>query len=363
MDADQSPDSRDSLAGYLPLQQLDPTPVDSPPVDADESRRDLGPPPRGSDDGYELVDSDDMEGSAVSIKAPSTGAPGLSSSANLASSTSSGTATGPGPIFYLMRIQKFSSYAMGIFTSLHLANVSLIPAITRSVAGSETYLLMTREIYQTSLTEPILVALPVIAHVGSGIALRLLRRSQNMKRYGAATPGMYALHRSRTELEDLKSAKSASPWPALSNISISGYVFSAFFAAHVFVNRFLPLHVEGDSSNIGLAYIAHGFARHPAVAWFSYIGLLGVGCSHMIWGQAKWLGLAPSTKTVWGPGSMTINKKVRTQKRRRYTALHGVAISFAALWAVGGLGVVAKGGLTEGWIGRVYDAIFAAVGL
>jgi hypothetical protein len=46
------------------------------------------------------VDSDDMEGSAVSIKAPSTGAPGLSSSANLASSTSSGTATGPGPIFY-----------------------------------------------------------------------------------------------------------------------------------------------------------------------------------------------------------------------------------------------------------------------
>ncbi|KAM0425012.1 hypothetical protein ACHAPT_009813 [Fusarium lateritium] len=363
MDADQSPDLRASQAGCLPLQQLDPSPVDSPPADADESRRDLGPPPQGSDDGYELVDSDDMEGSAVSIKAPSTGAPGLSSSANLASSSASGATTGPGPIFYLMRIQKFSSYAMGLFTSLHLANVSLIPAITRSVAGSETYLLMTREIYQTSLTEPILVALPVIAHVGSGIALRLLRRSQNMKRYGAATPGMYALHRSRTELEDSKGANSASLWPALSNISISGYVFTAFFTAHVFVNRFLPLHVEGDSSNIGLAYIAHGFARHPAVAWFSYIGLLGVGCSHMIWGQAKWFGLAPSTKTIWGPGSVTVDKRVKKQRRRRWLALHGVAASFVALWAVGGLGVVARGGLTEGWIGRVYDDIFSAVGL
>ncbi|KAF4462159.1 N2N2-dimethylguanosine tRNA methyltransferase [Fusarium albosuccineum] len=363
MDNLQSPDRRASQASFLSmqsLQQLDPTPIDSPSADPAIDHRDLGPPLRGSDDGYELVD---MEDSTATIRAPSTGAPGLSSSANLASSASSGTATGPGPIFYLTRIQKFSSYAMGIFTSLHLANVSLIPAITRSVAGSETYLLMTRELYQTSLSEPLLVALPVIAHVGSGIALRLLRRSQNMKRYGAATPGMYELHRSRTELEDLKSAKAASPWPALSNISLSGYAFTAFFAAHVFVNRILPLEVEGDSSNIGLAYVAHGFARHPVIAWVSYVGLLAAGCGHMIWGQAKWLGLAPSTKTVWGAGSVRLDKKTRRQRRRTWIAVHGAAAALASLWAVGGLGVVARGGLTEGWIGKVYDDIFAAVRL
>ncbi|KAM5347188.1 hypothetical protein ACJ41O_010193 [Fusarium nematophilum] len=366
MDADQSPDRRASQASFLPLQQLDPSPVESPPVDpAISARPDLGPPPRGSDDGYELVEADEMVASASTITAPSTGAPGLSSSANLAGSTTSGTAKGPGPIFYLMRIQKFSSYAMGLFTSLHLANVSLIPAITRSVAGSETYLLMTREIYQTSLTEPILVALPVIAHVGSGIALRLLRRSQNKKRYGADAPGMYALHRSRTELAEglSKSASSASPWPPLSSISLSGYVYAGFFAAHVFMNRFLPLEIEGDSSNIGLAYVAHGFARHPVVAWIAYVGLLGVGCSHMVWGQAKWLGLAPSTETIWGKGSVVVDKRTRKQKRRRWLALHGVAVAAASLWAIGGLGVVARGGLTEGWIGRVYDDIFAAVGL
>jgi hypothetical protein len=243
-----------------------------------------------------------------------------------------------------MRVQKFSSYAMGIFTSLHLANVSLIPAVTRSVPGSETYLLMTREIYQTSLTEPILVALPVIAHVGSGIALRLLRRSQNLQRYGGATPGR------------------ASPWPPLSYISISGYAFAVFYSAHVFMNRILPLQVEGDSSNIGLAYVAHGFARHPVIARIAYIGLLAVGCSHMIWGQAKWLGIAPSTKEVTRTGTVAVEKR-KKYRRRRWAGLHGASAAFAALWAIGGLAVVARGGLMDGWIGKVYDDMFEAVGL
>ncbi|KAL6917445.1 hypothetical protein ACHAP8_011936 [Fusarium lateritium] len=359
MDFDQSPNRRASQASFLSLQQLDPSPIDSPPADPTIDRRDLGRPPRGSDDGYEMVSAEEMENSTSSIRAPSTGAPGLSASANLNRS-----GAGPGPIFYLMRIQKFSSYAMGIFTSLHLANVSLIPAITRSVPGSETYLLMTREIYQTSLTEPILVALPIIVHIGSGIALRLLRRSQNMQRYGAATPGMYALHRSRTELEkDQKSARAASPWPALSYISISGYTFTFFFAAHVFVNRILPLQVEGDSSNIGLAYVAHTFARHPITSWFSYVGLLAAGCGHMVWGQAKWFGLSPTTKYIWGTSSVPAEKKAMKQRRRKWVALHGASVAFAALWAVGGLGVVARGGLMEGWVGKVYDDLFSAIGL
>lgn len=263
-----------------------------------------------------------------------------------------------------MRVQRFSSYAMGLFTSLHLVNVSLIPAVTRSVAGSETYLLMTREIYQGSLTEPILVALPVVAHIGSGILLRFLRRSQNVKRYGTATPGMHAVVRSRTDTSTgLTSRGPFSSWPPLSAISISGYAFAIFYSAHVFVNRVLPLQVEGDSSNIGLAYVAHGFARHPLTASIAYVGLLAAGCGHMIWGQAKWLGLAPSTKGWFGRESVAVDKKTKRRRRRRWIALHGASAVFAALWAVGGLGVVARGGLTDGWIGKLYDNLFATVGL
>ncbi|KAI5463942.1 hypothetical protein BGZ63DRAFT_376526 [Mariannaea sp. PMI_226] len=330
MNSEKSPDRR----GSQPLMQLDPSPIESPPimVEADDFQGDAS------------ID-DDMDNSAVTTKtakAPSAGAPGLSASASLASSVSSSTNTGPGAIFYLMRIQRFSSYAIGLFTSLHLANVSLIPAVTRSVAGSETYLLMTREIYQTSLTEPILVALPVVAHLGSGIALRLLRRSQNVHRYGGAMPG------------------GKSPWPSLSYISLSGYTFAVFYAAHVFVNRILPLQVEGDSSNIGLAYVAHGFARHPVIAQIAYLGLLAAGCGHMIWGQAKWFGIAPSTREVQ-VGALAVERG-KKHRRRRWVGIHGASIAFAALWAIGGLGVVARGGLMEGWIGRVYDDMFAAIG-
>ena len=95
MDFDQPADRRASQVSFLSLQQLDPSPIDSPPADPTIDQRDLGPPPRGSDDGYEMVNADEMENSTSSIRAPSTGAPGLSASTNLRSS-----GTGPGPIFY-----------------------------------------------------------------------------------------------------------------------------------------------------------------------------------------------------------------------------------------------------------------------
>lgn len=255
---------------------------------------------------------------------------------------------------------------MNIFTSLHLCNVSLIPATTGSADASETYLLMTREIYQTALTEPLLVALPLVAHIGSGIALRLLRRRQNMKRYGGATPGVWPVdHRGRN----------ISAWPVLSYISVSGYVLSFFYGAHVFMNRVLPLAVEGDSSNIGLAYVAHGFARHPVLARLAYVGLIGAAAGHMVWGSAKWLGLAPSTAgwlQSWSSGGREgasrstagmVDRKTRRQRRRRWIGVQGVAVGVAALWAVGGLGVVARAGASGGWVATLYDDLFAKIRL
>lgn len=254
---------------------------------------------------------------------------------------------------------------MGIFTALHLTNVSLIPAMTRTVPSSETFLLMTREIYQTTLSEPLIVFVPVLAHVGSGIALRLLRRWQNMERYGGRTPGLHALGQLRDSLSGESNGGAVRLWPRLSWISVSGYALTVCYGAHVFMNRVLPLLVEGDSSNIGLAYVAHGFARHPLTSYGAYLALLGTASGHMVWGMAKWLGWAPSTNSWRGERGVVVvaDKKTRRRRRTKWLGVHGVAVGVAVLWAVGGLGVVARGGLAEGWVGKVYDGLFEHVGL
>ncbi|KJZ74291.1 hypothetical protein HIM_06297 [Hirsutella minnesotensis 3608] len=307
MDSPRREERRDSQQTFISLLQLDPSPIDAPSSPAQD--KELPPLPN---------DGQGHQGAST------TGAPGLSGSG------------GRGAIYYLTRVQRYSSYAMSIFTSLHMANVSLIPLVTRSVAGSETYMLMTREIYQTTLAEPLLVGLPVLAHIGSGVALRLVRRWQNMRRYGGGTPGMYALHRRMQG--DKAGSRGVRLWPQLSYISASGYLFTLLYAAHVLVNRALPLAVEGDSSNIGLAYVAHSFARHPRLSLVAYAGLIGVGVGHMVWGMAKWLGLAPSTDGAVGQASGMVDKKTRRQRRRKWLGVHG-------------------------WIAKLYDDLFARVRL
>ncbi|KAI3543168.1 hypothetical protein CSPX01_06481 [Colletotrichum filicis] len=332
--------SKPSEETLISLLQLDPFPIETPPADVD---KDLPPLPE-----------DALEDSIGSLRSTSS-APGLSGSGHSA-------------IFYLTRIQKFSSYLVPVFTSLHVVNTSIIPLFARSVPASEAYLLLSREIYQTSLTEPILVALPIVAHIASGFALRLVRRSQNLKRYGGNTPGMYALYRAQTGKTSrtltYNSVNSASRiWPSVSYISISGYVFTVLLAAHAGINRILPLQVDGDSSNIGLGFVSHGFARHPIISWIAYTGLLAIGCGHMIWGAAKWLGLAPTAMGWSGSGHNVIDKKVRRRKRRAWWALHGAAVAAAGIWAAGGLGIVARGGPTDGWIGKIYDDIYSKIPL
>ncbi|PHH60174.1 hypothetical protein CDD81_2060 [Ophiocordyceps australis] len=325
---------RDSQQTFISLLQLEPSPIESPI----ESPSDVEKPlPELPDEASDKDERARVKRSSIS------GGFGL---------------TGSNAMYYLARIQRYSSYAMGIFTSLHLASVSLIPLATRSVAGSEAYLLAAREIYQTPVSEPLLVAVPAIAHVGSGIALRLLRWRHNLRRYGGATPGMYALHRLSLDRSDSR-RKSISLWPSVSAIALSGYAFAVFLSAHVCVNRLLPLAVQGDSADIGLAYVAHGFARRPVVSLAAYVGLIGTGSGHMVWGMAKWLGLAPSTRGWRGKESVMVERQTRRQRRRRWMLVHGIAMGVATLWAAGGLGVVARGGRAMGWIAKVYDELFA----
>ncbi|KAI1418933.1 hypothetical protein F5Y12DRAFT_780470 [Xylaria sp. FL1777] len=323
-------DSQDTLASLI---QLDPSPIDSPEEDL----------PPWSRDSTISSTSTTIPGSRATASSPGLGG------------------SGHGPIFYLTRIQRYSSYTFTFFAGLHFANTSLIPLIYRSVPYSEPFLLMTRELYQTRLTEPLLVGVPVLAHVVSGLTVRLLRRSQNKKRYhGDASPGFWDLARSKTSLSSSSTSHSSLSriWPAFNNIAASGYVYAVLLASHVGMNRILPLIVDGDSSNIGLAYVAHGFARHAPSAYVAYALLLSVSAGHMVWGMARWLDLAPPAN--WK--KITFDKPTRRLRRRAWWAINATAVSLAALWAAGGLGVVARAGPAQGWLATVYNNIYELAG-
>ncbi|KAI8631680.1 hypothetical protein F5Y19DRAFT_401954 [Xylariaceae sp. FL1651] len=335
MASDSSPlHHKESQETLISLLQLDPSPIDTP-------EKELPPLPEES-----------MESSTSTIMTPS-----RTSASSLGLSGS-----GRGPIFYLTRIQRYSSYTFTFFAGLHFANTSLIPLIYRSVPYSEPFLLMTRELYQTRLTEPLLVGLPVLAHVASGLAIRLIRRNQNMKRYyGGATPGFWGLTSSKTSPSSTSTSTSHSSfriWPAFSNIAASGYFFAILLSSHIAMNRLLPILADGDSSNVGLGYVAHGFARHAASAYIAYALLLSVGVGHMVWGMAKWLDLAPPAN--WK--KITFDKPTRRRRRRAWWTINTVAASLAVIWAAGGLGVVARAGPAQGWLASVYDGIYAYAG-
>jgi hypothetical protein len=210
-----------------------------------------------------------------------------------------------------------------------------VPLATRSVAESNRYLLLTRPYYQSAVTEPLLVAIPLVAHIGSGIALRLYRRRQALTRYGAET---------RTD-------KRTIPWPALSGTSALGYALLPLASFHVWTTRILPVYAHGDSSLINLAYISHGFATHRFISSAGFTALISIGTWHIVWGAAKWMGLAPShvssSDSQWG-----------VIRKRRWYAINGLSALVASLWLAGGLGVIGRDGKVIGWIGKEYDELY-----
>ncbi|KAJ6786951.1 hypothetical protein PWT90_04588 [Aphanocladium album] len=219
----QSLNHRASEQTLISLLELDPSPIDSPTPSDEKQLEDV------------VVDSDGSD----TIMAASSDSTALKSGSTAAAPGLGSSHHGHGSIFYLSRIQRYSSYAMSIFTSLHLANVSLIPAIQRSVPSSET---------------------------------------------------------------------------------------------------------------------------HPLMARAAYLGLITLGMGHMVWGMAKWWGYAPSTQG-WQSSVVVVDKKTKRARRNRWLSVHGAAALAALAWAVGGLAVVARGGLQVGWGGKVYDDMFATVGL
>jgi len=242
--------------------------------------------------------------------------------------------------WYLVRIQKYSSYAFSIFSAFHIANTSIIPLITQSVPASEPYLLLTRPYYQSPVAEPLLIGIPLFAHVAAGVALRVYRRRQQYEWYGAE---------SRKEKRQI-------PWPKVSGSSKLGYLLIPLLAGHSFINRGLPLIKEGGSSSINLGYVSHAFAKYPAMSFVGFASLITVGVLHTTWGWAKWLGLTPELVTQGG-------EEGRLSRKKRWYLINAASAVIAGLWTAGGLGVVGRGGKAGGWVGREYDELYRSIPL
>ncbi|KAF2133140.1 hypothetical protein P153DRAFT_363358 [Dothidotthia symphoricarpi CBS 119687] len=243
-----------------------------------------------------------------------------------------------GTVWWLTRIQKYSSYAFTAFVGLHVANTSLIPLATRSALESNRYLLLTRPYYQSAYAEPLVIGLPLVAHITSGIALRLYRRREALRKYGAET---------RTD-------KRRIPWPSVSGTSALGYALVPLAAFHAWTTRLLPLYQHGDSSLINLSYISHASAIHPYISFTGFSALVGIGAWHFVWGAAKWMGFSPAQVRSSDPQKYLIRK-------RRWYGINFVSALVAGLWLAGGLGIVGRQGKVQGWVGKEYDGLLGSI--
>ncbi|KAK5104976.1 hypothetical protein LTS08_001249 [Lithohypha guttulata] len=244
----------------------------------------------------------------------------------------------------LLALQKYSTITPTLYLIGHYANTAAIPLFTLSTQKAENSLLLTRPYYQSFPLEPLLIFAPIVTHVLSGLSLRIYRRFQAAKRYGAET------HAERAKI-------TKALWPKLSLTSALGYALYPMMAAHIIVNRITPLKVHGDSSSVGLRFFSHGVKRHPWLASLGYTVMVSVASWHFVGGAAKYLRLTREYVTEGGDYGVR-------QRRVRTRMLNIVSGLVAAVWALGGIGVIGRGiGTPEAsaWEIKQWDEVYRAV--
>ncbi|KAL2816767.1 N2,N2-dimethylguanosine tRNA methyltransferase [Aspergillus granulosus] len=256
---------------------------------------------------------------------------------------------------WLSAIQRYSTYPPTLFATLHFANTSLIPLATRSVPKSDNYLLLTRPIYQAPVLEHVVLTIPILAHIASGIALRNIRSSRRARLYGAET-------------RDQRHALSF--WPRMSLQARLGYAFAPLLATHVLVNRMVPVMVEGGSSGVGLGFVAHGIAR-SRVFWFAYYHIfVFVGVYHIIGGLAAWMGWRITTTqkprgskkgSLEGHLGPTESEQHVKRRKRMWWNFNKVAALGACVWLAGALWIIGNGGEGVGWEAKGWNEIYSQV--
>lgn len=251
--------------------------------------------------------------------------------------------------------QRYSTYPPTLFFALHWANTSLIPLATRSVPDSESFLLLTRPVYQSPGLEHLVLTAPVLIHIASGIALRNIRSARRARLYGAET---------RSQRHSLTF------WPRMSLQARLGYSLVPLLGVHVLVNRITPLMVDGGSSGVGLGYVAHGFARAPALWNLYYLLFVAVGVWHFVGGWAAWMGWRVTTVrkerdrkkgSLEGYlGASESEQRLRRQRKMWWT-VNGIAAVGASIWLAGALGIIGRTGQGYGWEAKGWNEIYSQV--
>jgi hypothetical protein len=249
-------------------------------------------------------------------------------------------------------IQKYSTYPPTAFFILHLANTSLIPLVTRSVPASESYLLLTRPVYQAPGLEHLVLTIPILTHIASGIALRNTRASRRARMYGAET---------REQRQTLYF------WPRMSLQARTGYFIAPLIGFHALVNRITPVVVEGGSSGVGLGYVAHGFARSPMFWNVFYFFFVTASVWHFVGGWTTWMGWRVTTarkeRSQKGSlGAYIDRSETRSRRQRKmWWVVNGLAAAGAAIWLAGALGVVGRAGEGAGWEAKGWNEMYSRV--
>ncbi|KAJ5110715.1 hypothetical protein N7532_001250 [Penicillium argentinense] len=255
---------------------------------------------------------------------------------------------------HLSGFQRYSTYPPTAFFILHFANTSLIPLMTQSIPASEPYLLLTRPVYQAPGLEHLVLTLPVLTHIVSGIALRNIRATRRARLYGAET-------RAQRDL--------LSFWPRVSLQARTGYFLAPLIGLHVLVNRAMPYMVEGGSSGVGLGYVAHGIARSPVFWNIFYVLFVTASVWHFVGGWTTWMGWRVTTarKERSSKGSLEgylgypENQDRAKRQRKIWWVVNGMAAMGAALWLAGALGIVGRAGEGAGWEAQGWNEMYRQV--
>jgi len=182
-------------------------------------------------------------------------------------------AIGVDEISAVTRTQKYSSYAFTSFLGIHATTASITPLILGLDAGNSALLLARTYYYQASpYIEMLLIPGSLALHIGSGFALRAYRSYQQHQRYGGKPPKSVSQWR----------------WRNFSGASLAGYALAPFVTLHAALLRGVPLWADGDSSQIGLEFLGHGFSIGRWGKWIGvgfYIAMVGLASYHVVYGE------------------------------------------------------------------------------
>lgn len=181
-------------------------------------------------------------------------------------------------IHYLGKVQKYTGYLFTTFVGIHLLAVVIAPGLGVLMAKSQDLFELGRTVYQQIPgMELVLVTGCTVAHVLSGVAMRMLRNHiRHQTRPASAGATKLSLHLNDTPIiteltrDDIglggitgliglgyRRLLILRLVPELTPLTFSGYLLIPVAAYHYTKFRWLPMMVDGDLGLVLLQYITH----------------------------------------------------------------------------------------------------------